>query len=120
MGEAAKPVYDPAANIRGGMGHSDNVRGEEPESEIGGDELGDGLWNLKHQQFGVTFNTGEGMPGALYAHFFCLPWRNKFKDASEIRVWYKGIVIEGGKEIEGDWKVVITGKRLDRVHDHLR
>jgi hypothetical protein len=117
MDELARGIYDPAASLRGMVAHSETV---EPESDVAGDETGDGLWNLKHQQFGVTFNFGDGLPGALYSNFHCLPWRNKFKDATEIRIWYKGIVLVKGEEVEGDWKAIITGKRLDRIHDHLR
>jgi len=80
------------------------------------DAPGDGRAST-HQQFAVSFYMPDGtVEGALYAHLKGAPWRNKWKDATVVKIWFMGVV--GGRE--GDWCLTVTGEKLDRLHDELR
>jgi hypothetical protein len=99
----------------------------EADPDVQGDEdTGDGRFNTKQQQLSVAFFMADGtVQGALYHQFLGIPVRNRWKDATEVRIYFGGWLQKADeqgeiKDTPGDWVGVITGERLDKIHDELK
>jgi hypothetical protein len=99
----------------------------ESDPDVHGDEdTGDGRFNAKSQQLSVAFFMEDGtVQGALYHQFLGIPVRNRWKDATEVRVYFGGWLQKADadgeiKDTPGEWVAVIKGERLDKIHDELK